>query len=168
MREKDRIMLSSILPQLLDRLTGFYPCMSTTFVKNTKFWRSLLHNHQADPHNITLPTARHPTKLKDIVGQPRIYHFPIALCPPVSGARYFSSGCLRMVKSSQIRRTNACRSNMVNRRTTQASSPPRRSKIPKIMICLTILLIDQAMKSLQKQWQRGVKIQSNYYSYLFY
>ena len=154
--------------KVIEFLTGFCPCKSTIFVKNTKFRRSPLHNHQANPRNITSSTARHPTKLKDIVGHPPSYHCPIALCPPISGAWSFSSGCSRMVKSSQIRTMNASRRKMVNCRTTGASSPPRLSTIPKIMIFLTILLVNQVVKSLQKQLQRRVKMQSNYYSYLFH
>ena len=57
---------------------------------------------------------------------------------------------------------------MVTCQTMRASSPPRRSTIPNIMVFLTILLINQATKSLQKQFWRGVKMQSNYYSYLFH
>ena len=149
-------------------LTVFCPCKSTIFVKNTKFRQSQLHNHKADPHNITLLTTFHPTKLKDIVIHPPSYHCTIALCPLTSGAWYFSSGWSRMVKLIQIRAANAWRRNMVNCRTTRASSPPRRLAIPKIMIFLAILLIDQAMKIPQKQFQRGVKMQFNYYSYLFH
>ena len=40
--------------------------------------------------------------------------------------------------------------------------------IPKIMIFMTIFLFDHEMKSLYKQLQRGVKMQFNYYSYLFH
>ena len=69
--------------------TGFCPCKSTIFVKNTKFWRSPLHNHQADPHNITSSSSHRPTKLNDVVEHPPSYHFTIALLPLTSGACFF-------------------------------------------------------------------------------
>ena len=65
-----------------------------------------------------------------------------------------------MVKSIHIWATNACRRMMVNCQIMRASPPPRRSMIPKIMIFLTILSIDQAIKSHHKKFQRVFKMKS--------
>ena len=144
----------------IESLTGFCRCKRTIFVEDIKFWRSLLRNHQSDPRNITSSTAHHPTKLKDIVGYSPSYNFPISLFPPTLGAWYFLSSCSRMVKSRQIRSTNACRSMMVNCRTKWDNSPHIKYTILNIIIFMTILLIDQVTKIPQKKLHRGVKMQS--------
>ena len=70
-------------------LTGFFQHTRTIFVKDTKFRRSPLRNHQADQQNTTSSTESHTNKIKDIVRKPPRYHFPISAYPPTSGACYF-------------------------------------------------------------------------------
>ena len=73
------------------------------------------------------------------------------------GGMVFFEQLIEDGKSIQIRATDDCKRMMMNYWTMRSSSPPRRSTIPNIMVFLSILLIIQAMKILQKKLQKGVK-----------